>query len=171
MERKTELETKVVEIIKKNLATVFEKEQSLKESLSNISITPYDFTEDLPKVLVVTMPLNLLIYVKLESNKITSEIKKNLQKYMIVFRRSGDIPCSKISNPMKAREEILADLVFPAVVSGRSNEVESRDEKTQVVYLDGKNPFWAKHELSALEKLLCNVFGQNFKVRLFGHGF
>lgn len=171
MDRQTESEAKVSRIFTKVLATPISKEANLVESIANIAITPFIFTEDIPKVLLLTMPLDLLIYAKLHSTEIISNLKKEFPKYMILMRRAAELPEPKVFSPVKSREEVIADIVFPSMVSARLNEVESRDEMTQLVYLDSKNQCWTKPELATLEKLMCTVFGQNFKVKIFGSGF
>lgn len=171
MSTQTELESKVAKVFSRVLATPLENEPELKGALSAISLAPFSFSEDLPKAMVITMPLELLIYAKLHSKELVAALKKEMPKYMVVMRRGGEMPSPKIFNPVRCREDVLGDLVFPAVVAGRTSEVESREEMTQVVYLDSKNQCWSKPELSALEKLLCASFGQNFKVRIFGSGF
>lgn len=167
----TELENKVAKTFSKVLATPIKNEASLGDLTSRITLNALSFSEDLPNVMVVTMPVDLLIYAKQNSKELLSALKKELPKYMILFRREGEIPSPKINNPMKAREEILGDLVFPAVVAGRLAEVESRDEIRQLVYLDSKNQCWTKAELLALEKVLGTSFGQDFRVKIFGSGF
>lgn len=171
MDRQTESESKISKIFAKVLATPLQKEPKLRESISNISIAPFIFTEDIPKVLLITMPLDLLIYSKLHSVEILSTLRKEFPKYMILMRRSGEIPESKVFSPVRAREEIIGDMVFPAIVAARLNEVESKDEMSQLVFLDSKNQCWTKPELVTLEKLMCTVFGQNFRVKIFGTGF
>lgn len=171
MDRQTESEAKVSKIFTKVLATPITKEPKLSESIENISITPYIFTDDIPKVMLLTMPLDLLIYAKVHSAELLSTLRKEFPKYMILMRRAGEIPASKVFAPVKSREEIISDIVFPAIVSARLNEVESKEDMSQLVYLDGKNQCWNKPELATLEKLMCTVFGQNFKVKIFGSGF
>ncbi|KAM0681567.1 hypothetical protein GINT2_000080 [Glugoides intestinalis] len=171
MDKQTEMEVKVVKIISKILAIPIQKEPELAKSLKSVSLAPHTFSEDLPKIIVVTMPLDLLIYAKLHSKELINTLKKDLPKYMIVMKRISEVPEAKVFNPLKCREKLIEDLVFPATVAGRSNEVESMEDMTQVVYLDSKNQCWSKPELSALEKLLCTSFEQTFKVRIFGSGF
>lgn len=65
----------------------------------------------------------------------------------------------------------MDDIVFPVSIAGRSNEIESRKDMTQVVLLDSKNQCWSKPELSTPEKLFYTPTGQNFKARIFGSGF
>lgn len=171
MDGQTELESKVAKTIGRILETPLSNEPGLKDTLSAISLTPYSFSEDLPKVMVVSMPLELLIYAKLHSKELMAALKKDMPKYMIVMRRVTTTPFPKTFNPIRDSENVLEDLVFPAIVAGRVNEVESRDEMTQIVYLDSKNQCWSKPELFTLEKLLSGVFEKTFKMKIFGSGF
>lgn len=171
MSNQTELESKVAKVFSKVLSTPLQNESELQNTLSAISLTPFSFSEDLPKVMVITMPLELLIYAKFHSKELIPALKKELPKYMIVMRRQCELPSPKVFTPVKAREEVLGDLIFPATISKRFNEVESREEMTQVICLDDTAQHWSKSEISSLEKLLCTSFGQNFKVRMFGTGF
>lgn len=171
MAKHTESENKVAKILGQILSASVEREPHLKPLLEDVSLTPYIFTEDLPKIMVLTLPLELLINLKLQYGEAISSLKREFPKYIILFRRVGEVPPSKVFTPVKSREELIGDLVFPAMVTGRSNEVESREEMTQLVYLDSKNQCWSRPELAAIEKLLCTVFEQNFRIRIFGSGF
>lgn len=168
MAQLTDSELKVSKCMKNILSESIKREPTLSQHLEEITLTPYIFNESLPKIMVVTVPLELLIYSKLQYGEIIAALKNEFPKYTILIRRSGEIAPSKVFTPVKSREELIQDLVFPATISARANEVESRDEMTQVVYLDTKNQCWSKPELSSIENLLCKVFGQNFKIRMFG---
>lgn len=171
MAKHTESENKVSKILGQILSVSIGREPHLRPLLESISLTPYIFTEDLPKIMVLTLPLELLINLKLQYGEIIGSLRREFPKYIILIRRAGEIPPSKVFTPIKSREELIGDLVFPAMVTGRSNEVESREEMTQLVYLESKNQCWSKPELAAIERLLCTVFEQNFRVRIFGSGF
>lgn len=168
MAQLTDSENKVSKVLRNKLSTFIEKEPCLNDECEHISLTPYIFSEDMPKIMVVSMPLQLLINLKISYREIVNSMKKEFPNYIFLFRRHGDIPNPKVFTPIRIREEIIQDLVFPAVISARTNEVESCDEMTQVVYLDNKNQFWSKNELLSIEKLLCKVFEQNFRILPFG---
>lgn len=168
MAKLTDSEFKVSKILRNVLSEAIQGEPDLSRHLEEITLSPYIFNDNLPKIMVVTLPLELLIHSKLQYGKIMSALKKEFSNYILLTRRTGEVPSSKIFTPIKSREELIQDLVFPALISARTNEVESRDDMTQVVYLDSKNQCWSKPELSSIENLLSNVFEQNFRVRIFG---
>ncbi|ELA42919.1 uncharacterized protein VICG_00234 [Vittaforma corneae ATCC 50505] len=87
MSTQTELENKVAKIFSRVLSAPLENEPGLKNALLAISLVPFSFSEDLPKAMVITMPLELLIYAKLHSKELTAALKKEIPKYMIVMRR------------------------------------------------------------------------------------
>lgn len=59
------MENSVAKVFSEVLAAHLESEPEMKNTLTAISLTPFAFTEDLPKTMVVTMPLKLLIYAEL----------------------------------------------------------------------------------------------------------
>lgn len=164
----TESELKTSRSMRNVLSAAVDREPAIKAHFENISLTPFIFNENLPKIMVVTMPLELLINAKLQYAEIVAALKREFPKYIILTRREGEIPSGKVFTPVKIREQLISDLVFPAVVVARTNEVESREEMTQVVYLDSKSQVWTKQELLSIESLLCSQFGQNFKIKIFG---
>lgn len=160
--------SKVTVIIKKMLTDDIARNEKLNESVNKIQLLPFVFSETLPKIMVITMPNDLLIHTQANYSSIIKALNKEFPKYIVLVRREGDIPSPKVFTPIRLREDIISDLVFPATVTGRTNEVESRQEQTQVVYLDNKNVAWSKDEMISIEKLLTKVMEQNFKIRLFG---
>ena len=162
MSTTTESEQKTSKLLKQILSVAVNRGPILSDFLAKVTLTPFLFGENLPKIMVVTMPLQLLINTKLQYSEIISGLKKEFPKYMILTRRSGDIPSEEVSRPLRAREDLVCDLLFPAKVAARTVEVESKHEKTQVVYLDNKNLCWSKFELASLEKLLTAFFKLNF---------
>lgn len=163
-----EVDTKSSNIVKSILSSAFNTDPSLSKLIEQVSIAPYIIKDNMPKFMVVEMPLQLLINFKLQYTKIITALKKEFPKFIILTRRQADLTGIVGSTPVKAREEIIADLAFPSIVSARTNEVESRNEQTQVVYLDGKSNCWAKQDLLAMEKLYNIVFGLEFKIKIFG---
>lgn len=163
----TECESKTSFIIKKLLASASNREPVLNDLMGEIKLSPFIFEENMPKIMVVTMPLQLLINAKLQYSEIIAELKKEFPKYVILTKRTAEIPKND-SKPNRIREELISDLLFPAIVVARTNEVETRDDQTQVVYLDNKNLCWNKQEIYSLEKLLKKTFELNFKIKIFG---
>lgn len=162
-------ESKASNIIKKLLTEASESEPSLKKEFDSITLKPFIAKESsLPKIMILTMSLQVLINVKLQYAELMNKLKKEFPGYIILTRRIGEIPSAKISTPIREREDLISDLIFPSVVVARTNEVESRAEQTQIVYLDSKSLCWSKDEIASIEKLLINDFGQNFKIKIFG---
>lgn len=168
MQKLTESESKVSKIIGDILSSTIAEQTHLKPMLNEIALTPITFSDDIPKAIVVSMPFELLQNVKLQYTKVVGALKKEFSNFMILFRRSGEIVPKRGNSPVRSREQILNDLVFPATVSGRSAEVESKTEIKQYVYLDSKNQCWSDLEMLAIEKVLCTVFDEDFSLKVFG---
>lgn len=168
MQKLTESESKVSRILADILSSSISEEPHLKAMLDNIALTPFTFSDDIPKIIVLSMPLELLQHAKLQYSKIVNALKKEFPNFMILLRRSGEIVLKRGNSPVRSREHILNDLVFPATVSGRSSDVESKTEIKQYVYLDSKNQVWNDLEMLAIERVLCTVFDEDFSLKIFG---
>ncbi|KAI5169839.1 small subunit ribosomal protein S7e [Pancytospora epiphaga] len=168
MEGRTECEVKVSKAVAGALKDIITAQPHLGEMTEAINITPYNFGKEMSEVIVVSMPGELLRNARLAYFSMHSAIKKLFPNALVLIKNNSAIPAKRGHNPNRSRESIVNDLLFPSVVAGRSTEVVSRDNMTQVVYLDPKNQFWSDSDLHTIEMTLREVFKENYRVSIFG---
>jgi hypothetical protein len=164
MDKRTESEVKVSKIIEKAMCPNVIKHEGLAAHIESIKLFPYTLSDSLPKVLIITMPKELLLHLKLSYSNAMAALRKEFPSFTILTMRNDKIMPKTASNPLRSREEILADILFPAAIAGRSTEVESKTEMTQIVYLDAKTCCWSKPEIKAINQVLSILFEEDFKI-------
>lgn len=168
MQKQTETEGRLSKIIEESLSATIAAQPHLAQMTKSISVMPFNFGKDMPEVMVVAMPEELLLNARLEYSAMYKALKKQFTNALVLTMRSGEIVPKKGHNPNREREAVVNDLLFPSVVAGRSTEVETRTDMKQHVYLDPKNQCWSDSELRVLEKVLGEVLKDEYRVGIFG---
>lgn len=170
MANRTETETKVSKVVREALALTISAQPHLESMTEEITLMPLNFGKGTSEVMVVKMPEELLRNARLEYSKMIEALKKVFFNALVLTMNNNVIPEKKNYNPNAVREIALNDILFPAVVAGRSLEVESRDEMRQCVYLDPKKQFWDDSELRTIEKVLGTILDGDYRIGCFGAG-
>lgn len=168
MQNNTETEKKVFKIVRESLFETLAREPHLSEMVERITITPFNFGTEMPEVVVFSVPSELLNSARLEYSKLMKGLKKVFSNATLLTMRAGEVVPKKSHNPLRSRENIVKDLVFPSAVFARTTEVESREEMKQLVLLDAKNQCWTGIELRAIEKVMSSILSEDFHVGIFG---
>lgn len=163
-------QTQFEQSVSKMIEDIFSKaliESKVDSKLSEVKLSTYELGNNAPKVIIVSMPNELLIEVKFKHSKLVETLKRKFPGSMVLLRRSGDIEIKKSGNPSAANESILNDLLFPASVTGRSKTVVGKTEMYQNVFLDNSQQFWSNGDLRVLERVLGELFKNEFRIQQF----
>lgn len=163
----TETESNVAKIIKCILLDNQHIEEKTIDLLNNLKIQSYNFGNNIPKAITISVDKSLLIYIKLCYSKIILELKKTFVNNMILFIENEEIIPIKGHNPNRKRESVIKSLVFPSVLIGRVSDVQSENEITQEVLLDAKHQSWSSAELKTLRKIMTDLFKADFRIKYF----
>lgn len=164
----TENETKVSKLIENVLKSEIATKPEVQTYCQSVKLEP--FTQESykgPKILIVEVDARVMPYLRIHYKEYLRAMNKDFEGNMIVTVRNNEVKPRKGFSPDRAREEYLQDLCFPAMIKGRSYEVEDRENGTQIVYLDSKQGFWNETSISALKKLVSYKLKDTFEFAMF----
>ncbi|ORD93438.1 hypothetical protein ECANGB1_2244 [Enterospora canceri] len=162
-----EKETKTVKLIERILADEMRAKPEVSGMLGDLQLKPYTVGDKSVQILVVSVKEDLLRFLRKNYREFLTAMKKEFPGMVILATRNEKAPEKKGLALNRKREALLNDLCFPAVVMGRSQEVESRTEVVQNVYLDAKQSYWSDNEMKAIQCLAAQILKDKFEFKLF----
>ena len=165
----TEGESKVCKIIERVLVKEIATKPEIKDLCVNVKLTPFEAGDKMPKILIVTVDKEIIRFVKANYQSYLNMMKKEFPGNIILTVRDVRIPQKKGLTLNRLREVVLQDLCFPAVIKGRVQEVEDRENVIEIVYLDAKQSYWNETAMKSLEKLACEMLKDKYSFALFAN--